>query len=130
MSRSTRMAAALGVLPALWVFSACGGVSSSLDDPYAAARDRNEFRLFVQNDNFYDARIYALASGTTRRQIGTVGGKTDAVFTVPWAFSNDLRVEINLLAGPTCTTDVIQVDPGDELRLQILSAMTDSSFCR
>lgn len=129
MSRRTRMAAALGILPALWAFSACGGVSSSLENPYDAAGDRNEFKLFVQNDNFYDARLYALASGTTRRQLGTVGGKTDAVFTVPWVFSNDLRVEINLLAGPTCTTEVIQVDPGDELRLQIMSVM-DNSFCR
>jgi hypothetical protein len=124
-----RMVAALVVLPALCVISACGGVSSSLEDPFADA-GRNEFRLYVQNDNFYDARISAIASGGSRRQIGYVGGKTDGVFTVPWTFSNDLRVEIDLQAGPTCTTEVIQVDPGDELRLQILSAITDSSFCR
>jgi hypothetical protein len=123
------MFAALSILPALWVFGACGGVSSSLEDPFAPG-DRNEFRIFVQNDNFYDARISAIASGGVRRQIGYVGGKTDGVFTVPWTFSNDLRVEIDLQAGPTCTTEVIQVDPGDELRLQILSAITDSDFCR
>jgi len=130
MSIRTRTAAALMILPALWAFGACGGVSSALDDPYAAPGDRNEFRLFVQNDNFYDARIYTLAGGGVRRQLGYVGGKTDGVFTVPWTFSNDLRVQIDLLAGPTCTTEVIQVDPGDDLRLQILSAISDSDFCR
>jgi len=130
MSSLKRRTAALSILPALWAFAACGGVSPSVNDPYADLGDRNEFRLFVQNDNFYDARISLIARGTSRRQLGYVGGKTDGVFTVPWTFSNDLQVEIDLQAGPSCLTDVITVDPGDDLRLQIMSAMTDGSFCR
>jgi len=114
----------------LWVATACGGVSPSLNDPYADAGDRNEFRLHVQNDNFYDARITVLARGNVRQQLGYVTGKTDGVFTVPWTFSNDLRVQIDFVAGPTCTTDVLTVDPGDDLRLHILSAIADTNFCR
>jgi len=120
----------LRLLPAALVLAACGGMSQSVDDPFAAPEDRNMFRIYVQNDNFYDARVYVLAGGGVRRQLGFVGGKTDHVFTVPWSFSNDLRIEINMVAGPTCTTEPLVVDPGDELRLQIMSAITGSDFCR
>ena len=130
MPSRTRLVAALSILPALWAFSACGGASSRLDPSGVPYSDSNEFRLFVQNDNFYDARIVLLAGGTSRRQLGHVGGKTDGVFTVPWAFSNDIRVEIDLQAGPTCTTALIQVDPGDDLQLQILAVSPTGNFCR
>jgi hypothetical protein len=119
----------LGVLSAVLALSACGG-GRVADSAYTAPGDRNEFRIHVENDNFYDARIYTIASGGTRRLLGHVTGKTQQVFTVPWTFSNDLSVEISLLAGDTCRTGTIAVDPGDELRLQIMSAAVGGDFCR
>lgn len=121
---------ALGLLPVLLVLGACGGMGGTVDDPFADFGDRNLFRIYVQNDNFYDARLYAIASGGVRQSLGFVGGKTDHVFTVPWSFSNELRIEINMVAGPTCVTEPITVDPGDELRLQIMSAIGSNDFCR
>ena len=35
-----------------------------------------------------------------------------------------------MLAGPTCTTQPLDVQPGDILELQIQSMFNQSSFCR
>ena len=130
MSRSTRTSAVLSILPALWILSACGGVSASTNDPFVAGVEgRNEIRVRIVNSNFYDARIYIIGDGV-RRQLGTVGGKTDGVFTTEWSHSQDARIQINLLAGPTCTTDTIPVDPGDTLQLQIMPQFDSTDSCR
>ena len=83
----------------------------------------------VQNLQKADARLYSIRDGQ-RISLGTVGGKQDARFTVPWNFHQSLRIEINLLSGPTCTTRTLQVQAGDILELQISSVFTQSSFCR
>lgn len=88
-----------------------------------------DVQLIVQNRNFADARLYTIQRGK-RTQLGTVGGKRDAEFTLPWTMSDPLRIEINLLAGPTCTTREMLVDPGDILDLQIAAVFSQSSFCR
>ena len=130
MSMRTRTRAALTVLPALWALSAGAGVSASADDPFLPGIEgRSEIRVRIVNSNFYDARIYVIGAGV-RRQLGTVGGKTDGVFTTDWTHSQDLRLEIRLLAGPTCTTETIPADPGDTIQLQIMPQFDASDFCR
>lgn len=129
MSRSTRMSAALAILPALWAAAACGGVRTSTNDPFEAGLEgRNEILVHIVNSNFYDARIYVL-SGGIRRQLGMVTGKTDRTFRMDWSFSQDLRLMIDLLAGPTCTTHSLPVDPGDMLQMQIMPVFTDTEAC-
>ena len=56
-------------------------------------------RLHVQNDNFMDARLYAIGL-SSRQLLGIVTGKQLAVIDIPWDFSQPLRIEIDLLAGP------------------------------
>lgn len=129
MASRSRARAAFALLPTLLALSACGGVSASTPDPFAGPDGRNEIRVYVLNGNFYDARVYALVDGV-RRQLGYVGGKTDGVFTMPMDFSRDLRLEINLVAGPTCVTESLPVDPGDTLQLQILPDPIGQDFCR
>jgi hypothetical protein len=87
-----------------------------------------QMRLRVRNANFYDATITAIGD-TTQRRLGVVGGNTSATFTMPWEFSSGLRVQVDLLAGPSCTTDVIQVNPGDEVEFQIPPDLGTSGFC-
>jgi hypothetical protein len=87
-----------------------------------------QMRLRVRNANFYDATITAIGD-TTQRRLGVVGGNTSATFTMPWEFSSGLRVQVDLLAGPSCTTDVIQVNPGDEIEFQIPPDLGTSGFC-
>ena len=83
----------------------------------------------VETLNFADARLYAISDGQ-RLSLGTVGGKQNDSFTIPWRYSQALQIEINLLAGPTCVTESLQVDRGDILELQIASVFNNSSFCR
>lgn len=85
-------------------------------------------RLNVQNDDFSDARLFAVGIGS-RRPLGVVAGKEVAVVDVPWDFSQPLRVEIDMLAGPKCTTRTVQADPGDSFDLRIHPTLFTSSHC-
>ena len=125
-----RARSALGTMPLVLALAACGGSSASINDPFQGDRGRNEIRIHVRNNNFYDARIIALLEGNSRRQLGTVVGKTEAVFTLPLVYSQVLRLEIDILAGPSCTTDAITADPGDDIQLDILPGPSGSDFCR
>ena len=115
----------------LAVTVACTTQGRRLDsEPFTTSTERPDSVLLeVQNLNFSDARLYAIRDGQ-RLSLGRVGGKQDARFTIPWRFSQDLRIEINLLAGPTCVTERLTVDRGDILELQISSVFSQSAFCR
>lgn len=107
----------------------CGSARSSADGPFSSTDRPNSVRIEVLNLNFQEARLYALRDNE-RLSLGTVGGKQERTFTLPWNLHQDLRIEINLLAGPTCTTESLPVQPGDILELQISSVFSQSSFCR
>jgi len=87
-----------------------------------------QMRLRVRNANFYDATITAIGDSTQRR-LGVVGGNQSATFSMPWEFSSGLRVRVDLLAGPSCTTDVIQVNPGDDIEFQIPPDLGSTGYC-
>lgn len=108
----------------------CGSSGSSQEgDPFAGRAQDATVRIIVQNLNFADARLYTIVRGA-RRQLGIVGGKQDAEFTLPWTIPEPLQVEINLLAGPQCYTRELMVDPGDIIELQISAVFSQSSACR
>ena len=86
-------------------------------------------RFYVTNLNFMDATLWAVTPGT-RSKLGIVSGKKEAVFTLPWDFSTDLRIEIDMLAGSRCVTEVLPVDPGDDIELIIDADMSRSPLCR
>ena len=86
-------------------------------------------RLLVQNMNFNDARLFALASNG-RMPIGQVNGKQDGEFELGWPLSSYMRIEIDMVAGPKCITSEMQVDPGDILELQIASVFNQTHDCR
>ena len=97
-------------------------------DPFSGGGTATEARVRVRNQNFYDATLTAIGDNG-RRRLGTVGGNATAVFTMPWEFSGGLRIQIDLLAGPTCITDVVTVNPGDTVELEIMPDI-NSQFCR
>ncbi len=111
----------------------CGGggrpIGSGVGDPFSGDNMATEIRVRVRNTNFYDATVTAL-SDNGRRRLGNVGGNQTASFTMPWTFTGGLRLEIDLLAGPTCTTESITVSPGETVEIDILPDFTSSSFCR
>lgn len=84
-------------------------------------------RIEVQNNNFNDATVHAMWEGGGRRRLGTVTGKGTGVFTLEWTTSRPIQLEIDFLAGGTCTTDRITASPGDSLDLMI--GISDSADC-
>lgn len=99
-------------------------------DPFAEdGGTAQEVRVRVRNNNFYDASLTAVGDAG-RRRLGTVGGNQSAVFTMPWTFTGGLRIEVDLLAGPTCTTEYITVSPGEDVLLEIMADFDSTPNCR
>ena len=113
------------------LLAGCGsGGSRPVGDPFTGGGGggSQQVRLRVRNANFYDATITAIGDATQRR-LGVVGGNQTSVFTMPWEFASGLRVRVDLLAGPSCITDTIQVNPGDDIEFQIPPNLGQSGFC-
>lgn len=108
--------------------------------PYAACIGRKESALArfgrgteavtveVENQNFYDATIYAIGDGS-RSRLGTVVGNTRQKFRLPWV-PRDVRFEIRLQAGGTFTTHSLPVNPGDQLHLTVTMDLSLSTVRR
>ena len=105
--------------------AARGGDGNPLPAP--GLEDQVEIRII--NNNFSDARMYAVRPGA-REYIGMLTGKTEANYTLDWDISQTLAIEISLLAGGTCTTEELVVDPGEALFLSIDSALGTMRDCR
>jgi hypothetical protein len=89
----------------------------------------NNIRIFVTNLNFMDATLWAVTTGT-RKKLGIVTGKRNAVYTIPWDGFLELHLEVDLLSGPRCTTESLPVGPGDNIELIIDVEMTQSPMCK
>ena len=70
--------------------------------------------ISVNNNNFNDAGVYLISDGG-RRRLGSVTGKGSGTYTVTWTNSRVIQLEVDFIAGSTCTTRPIQVAPGDVL---------------
>ncbi len=108
--------ATLGILAL--VTSSCflpGGRSDDDVEP-REARTR-DLTLYVQNQNFYDANLYAVHNGY-RERLGFVGGLSDERFTFRWN-QLDLRIDIQFVSAGSYLTEFLLVDEGDVLELRI-----------
>jgi hypothetical protein len=112
------------------LLSGCAGGPRPGESPFeeGGGGGSQQIRLRVRNANFYDATITAIGDATQRR-LGVVGGNQTSVFTMPWEFASGLRVRVDLLAGPSCITDTLQVNPGDDIEFQIPPNLGQSGFC-
>lgn len=114
------------------VLAGCGAGAPgpSTADPFSAASDGpGTVSIHVRNLNFSQATLWAVSRGG-RQRLGVVGGKADAVYRIPWTFPQPMEIEIDLLAGPRCTTEALDVDPGDILELQIEPDLSRQPGCR
>ena len=127
---ATRGARLFAACALLWTLGACGTRTSVPgSDPFQGGAAPQQIRLNVRNNNFYDATLTAIAD-SGRRRLGTVGGNQSAVFAMPLSFVSGLRIEIDLLAGGSCTTDFITVSPGETVELEISADLDSSPNCR
>ena len=74
--------------------------------------------LRVENQNFYDATVYAVSDAGERQRLGRVTGLSHDTFTFRW-LHQELRVLIQLLADGSAITQPVLVNPGDSLNMVI-----------
>ena len=112
---ATRRVALLGLVA---LVAACGPRTS--DSPFTGARggEVEEIRLTVENRNFNDLRVRTVSTRGPQ-PLGQVGGNTSRVFRIPWRALDEIRFEIEVLAGEKIVTNPINVSPGDRLELVV-----------
>ncbi len=105
----------------------CSGRTPVRDPTGANVRD-TRVDIRVINNNFSDATLFANLRGR-REFLGRLTGKTEANYTFNLEVAQPITIDISLLAGGTCTTRELIVDPGDELFLTIESALDAMQLC-
>lgn len=107
------------------------GLSSVGDNPFqgGGGPGSGSIQIDVENLNFNDATLYAISSGS-RHRMGTIGGKSQGRFEVPWEHQRELRVRIDLLAGSDFTTRPVSVSPGERIQLMIHADVRRSTLRR
>jgi len=108
-TRATVVAVTLGLL-----VTGCGLLGRNA----APNPENRNIDLVVRNQNFYDATLYTLSPGGSRRRLGRVAGNTTETFTFPWSML-ELRIEIQLLSVGSTVTNALPIDQGDEVELII-----------
>ena len=90
------------------------------DNPMQAIPDHESpVRLTVQNQDFYDAVIYAHWSGSTKERVGMVTGKTTQTFEMDWR-AEVVQFEADFVSGGSVFFDPIDVWGGDHLDLVVM----------
>ncbi len=107
---------ALAAVTLVAALSACAGRvgSAEVAEPRAGAVASVE----VENQNFYDARIYLLTSGK-RQWLGPVSGHSTEVFQFNLP-QHDVRFEVTFVGAGAFITQEITTYDGDELLLVLM----------
>ncbi len=96
-------------------FGGCAGRSGAGPEPLSHA----EVTIEVQNQNFYDARVYLLYFGS-RTRLGQVAGHSTRTFSFALP-PGDVRIEVSFIGGGGFVTEPMPVNRGDQLVLLIES---------
>jgi hypothetical protein len=122
MRRNTIMksvAMPLAISALALVMSACGAGRAGSEGS-AEAEPSLEVTLEVENQNFYDARIYVLESGT-RTRLGSVPGNSTQAFRFR-ARIEQAQFVVDFVGSGEFTTTPIQVSPGDRVVLTVTAS--------
>ncbi|MSR36122.1 MAG: hypothetical protein EXR95_05680 [Gemmatimonadetes bacterium] len=119
------IASAVGIIAFSGLLGGCAHTPGS--DPFGAAS--RPIRVDILNRNFNDASVWAVYRAE-RVRLGTVTGKGDGSFQLPWRGAEPVYIEIDLVGGECCTTDALTVDEGDVLYLEIQLELSAMKECR
>lgn len=72
----------------------------------------------VENQNFYEATIYAYRNGA-RVRLGEVPGNQTATLSAPFPPRGEISFDIRLLAVGAYTSQSVAVSPGDTVRIVV-----------
>lgn len=125
---SFRQAASTMAYLALAVMtSACGGAATNaLEGPGPVQDDR--ITIEVVNSSYSEATLHVFRGGE-RSRLGVVGALDEGSFELEWRISLDLQLSVRLLAGPSCLTRPIGVDPGDIIDVSIQNNLRQDLDC-
>ena len=129
VARVERRASVAGRMAVLCMVLAGGTFGcAAARNPFVSPEDAT-IRVQIDNRAFQDATVHAIWPGR-RLRLGIVTGVTTANYTLPLDRSVFLQFELDLLAGPRCTTRQIWADPGDIILLEIDSRFINGFDCR
>ena len=86
-----------------------GGPRSGWD---VANSEERVVQLEVRNQNFKDARVYALWDGE-RRRLGVVNGNSSQTFRIQWRAGATFRIGVDFVAGGSFVSGGLSTWPGD-----------------
>lgn len=112
-ARSTLSVVAVLMLAA--EFGGCAGLRGA--DSEAGPQAQADVTIEVENQNFYDARIYLLIFGR-RTRLGLVPAYRTQTFSFELP-PDDVRIEVDFVGAGGFVTEPMPVSAGDELVLQI-----------
>ena len=107
----------LGLVFLVFAAFACAG-GSGTGAPASSPRladEKEKVSVEVQNQNFYQATVYAYRAGN-RARLGVVESQGTRSFEFVW-ITGDLRFLIDFFANGCVLTDPLAVDRGDDLLL-------------
>lgn len=113
------------------VVLAVAGCSTSRRDvsnPFEGGSAAQSIRIAVENNNFNEATVRAVAR--IERRLGVVPGNGRESFTLNWPVVDDLRIRIDILAGDRFTTNRVSVGPGETVYLTIANPVYRSLLRR
>ena len=91
-------------------------------DPFYGANPTTTIRVEVENQNFYDATVYAITTAGEQR-LGVVGGNSTKMFTARLTRPDFVHLRIRMLGGRSFKLDPIDASPGETLVLIIPAAL-------
>ena len=117
--RTTRAGGATFALSLALVASACSVLPGGPENPFEdRARVPTRIRIEVLNLNYNDVTLHA-RRGTERQRLGTLTGKSEQQYTIDWPQTLPLQIEVDMLAGGSCMTPPLYIDPGQIVQFQI-----------
>ena len=103
-----------------------GGCAHSASDAFGGAP--RPIRIDILNRHFSDASVWAVFRAE-RIRLGTVTGKSDGTFQLPWKGTEPVYMEIDMVGGERCVTDVLTADEGDIFYLEIQPELSSMPEC-
>ena len=96
-------------------FACAGGSGTGVPTSSVRPMEEEKVSVEVQNQNFYQATVYAYRAGN-RARLGVVESQSTRSFEFVW-ITGDLRFLIDFFANGCVLTDPLAVDRGDDLLL-------------
>ena len=113
---------------AIALLAGCFGRGSNDFETAASLSSAGQITIHVTNSSYAEATLHVFRGGE-RSRLGIVGALDEETFTVDWTQPLEMQLRIRLLAGGTCLTRPLPVEPGDVIDLKIENNLARDLDC-